>query len=445
MVATGGPDPGALLEDDAGRGLFRVDRRVYLDPGLFEAEMETIFEGDWQYLCHESQVRDPGDYLAVHVGRQPVFVHRQRDGGLKAFLNACSHRGAALTPLRQGNAATLTCRFHGWTYDCSGACIRIKGQDTGYPETLDRSAYDLRELGALGSYRGFVFGSLAAAVDPLEEFLGEARAFLDFVADQSAAGMEVLPGSQTYVVDGNWKMSVENAVDGYHTSTVHRVFANTVKRRESREGYEGMMRTEVGRLARKVRNGCYDLGRGHMVIWAERDPVSTSPLSEAEQRLERDHPGGRVDWMLRRGRNLIVFPTLMINDFAATQIRVFRPVSVDRTEVTIHCLAPSEESREARYARLRKFEDFFMASGMATSDDVSALEACHEGGRGRLARWCEFHRGLGSMVAGPDDVAEAGGFHPESSNSSWDHETLYYSFYRLWRRKVAEAERWTRA
>ena len=430
---------GAVLEDDADAGIFRVDRGIYLDEAVFEAEMKTIFEGDWQYLCHESQLREPGDYLAMHVGRQPVFVHRQQDGGLKAFLNVCSHRGAVLTPLRQGNARTITCRFHGWTYDCSGACIRIKQQDTGYPGDFDRRVYDLREIGALASYKGFVFGSLSPDVAPLETFLGQSRAFLDFVADQSAAGMEVLPGSQTYLVGGNWKMSVENAVDGYHTSTVHRVFANTVRRRENREGYEGMMRTEVGRLAKKVRTGCYDLGRGHMVIWADRDPVATSPLSEAEERLERQYPAGKVDWMLRRGRNLIVFPSLMINDFAATQIRVFRPVSVDQTEVTIHCLAPSDESTEARYARLRKFEDFFMASGMATSDDVSALEACHEGSRGRLAKWCEFHRGMPSMVTGPDDAAADGGFHPETSNSSWDHETLYHSFYRLWREKVERA------
>ena len=426
-----------LVDDRPEDGVFRVDRRIYLDEAIFEAEMRNIFESGWQFLCHESQVKKPGDYFATHIGRQPVYVHRQEDGSLQAFLNACSHRAALLTPTKQGNAKTLTCRFHGWTYKCDGACIRIKEEQGGYGEGLDRSTYDLTEIGALGNYRGFVFGCLKADVEPLEDFLGEAKAFLGFVADQSAQGLEVLPGSQTYLIGGNWKMSTENAVDGYHTSTVHRIFANTVRQREKREGYEGMMRTEVGRLAKKVRNGCYDLGRGHMVIWAERDPLSTSPLSEAEARLEAAHPESRVNWMLRRGRNLIVYPSLMINDFAATQIRIFRPISVDQTEVTIYCLAPSEESREARYARLRKFEDFFMASGMATSDDVTALEATHEGSRGRLARWGEFHRGMGTMIPGPDDVAGEGGFDPETSNSSWDHETLYYSFYRQWQKQIA--------
>ncbi|MEX2454555.1 MAG: Rieske 2Fe-2S domain-containing protein [Rhodospirillaceae bacterium] len=428
-----------LLDDRPADKVFRVDRNIYLDEEIFEAEMRTIFEGNWQFICHESQVRNHGDYFATRLGRQPVFVHRQADGSLKGFLNACSHRAAIVTPLQKGNAKTLTCRFHGWTYKCTGECISIKNEEDGYGPGLDRNNYNLTAIGALASYRGFVFGSIAKDVLPLEDFLGESKAFIDFIADQSADGLEVLPGSQKYVIGGNWKMSTENAVDGYHTSTVHRVFANTVRLREAREGYEGMMKTEVGRLAREVRNGCYDLGQGHMVIWAERDPVSSSPLSEAEARLERDHPAGKVNWMLRRGRNLIVFPSLMINDFAATQIRIFRPISVNETEVTIYCLAPSEESRDARYARLRKFEDFFMASGMATSDDVTALEATHEGSRGRVARWGEFHRGMNTMLQGPDDVAEEGGFVPETSNSSWDHETLYYSFYRTWRKHIERA------
>jgi benzoate/toluate 1,2-dioxygenase alpha subunit len=436
MDGFAGTDTDVLIDDRPGDGVFRVDRRIYLDDEIFEAEMRNIFEANWQFLCHESQVKKPGDYFATHIGRQPVFVHRQEDGSLKAFLNACSHRAAILTPTKQGNAKTLTCRFHGWTYKCDGACIRIKEEESGYSEGFDRSVYDLREIGAVASFKGFVFGSIKADVEPLEDFLGESKAFLAFVADQSAAGLEVLPGSQTYMVGGNWKMSTENAVDGYHTSTVHRIFANTVRKREQREGYEGMMKTEVGRLAKKVRNGCYDLGKGHMVIWAERDPVSTSPLSEAEDKLAAAHPEGKVNWMLRRGRNLIVYPSLMINDFAATQIRIFRPISANETEVTIYCLAPADESREARYARLRKFEDFFMASGMATSDDVMALEATHDGSRGRRAKWGEFHRGMGTMIGGPDDVAEEGGFNPETSNDSWDHETLYYSFYRQWEKQV---------
>ena len=86
----------SLVEERNGR--FRVDRAVYLDEDIFEAEMATFFEGGWVFLAHESQVREPGDYFATKLGRQPVFLVRRRDGSLAAFLNACPHRGAVLVP-----------------------------------------------------------------------------------------------------------------------------------------------------------------------------------------------------------------------------------------------------------------------------------------------------------------------------------------------------------
>ncbi len=108
----------SLVDDRVDEGMFRIDRSIYSDRAVFEAEMRNIFEGSWIFLCHEGQVAKPGDYFATEMGRQPVFISRQGDGSLACFINACSHRGALLTPLKQGNAKVLTCRFHGWSYDC---------------------------------------------------------------------------------------------------------------------------------------------------------------------------------------------------------------------------------------------------------------------------------------------------------------------------------------
>ncbi|MGE3936894.1 MAG: aromatic ring-hydroxylating dioxygenase subunit alpha, partial [Rhodospirillaceae bacterium] len=430
----------AYVDDRPQDNVFRVDRAIYVDPDVFQAELTGIFEATWQYVCHESQIAEAGDYFASTIGRQPVFVSRQKDGGVRGFINACAHRGAILTPLRQGRAATLTCRFHGWTFGADGRCIKIKNEESGYPAgAFDKERNGLTPLPRVGVYRGFVFASLNPDVPPLEDFLGEAKTFLEFVADQGDGGMEVLPGASTYVIHGNWKLQSENAVDGYHVSTVHRVFGATVGRREERGGYEGMMRTENGRIAGQVVNGCYDLGDGHMVIWADRHPPDSSPLYEQKDRLERTYLPEKVRWMLGRGRNLIVFPSLMINDFAATQIRTFRPLAVDKTEVTIYCLAPKGESKAARYARLRKFEDFFLVSGMATSDDVMALEDTQTGSNGRTAQWGDFHRGLASVIAGPDEPAREGGFSPATSNNTWDQETLYHGFYRRWKKLMTAA------
>ena len=148
----------------------------------------NIFEKCWVFLCHESQVANHGDYFWTEIGRQPVYVHRQEDGSLKCFINACSHRAAILTPFRQGNAKTLTCRFHGWTYKCSGDCVGIKNEEEG----TDRSKFDLREIASLASYRGFVFGSLSADVPSIEDWLGAAATWIDLMVAQSPDGLEVV-------------------------------------------------------------------------------------------------------------------------------------------------------------------------------------------------------------------------------------------------------------
>jgi benzoate/toluate 1,2-dioxygenase alpha subunit len=437
MSTGNGIDVSAMIDDRVDEGVFRIDRGIYLDPAIFERELDVFYESGWVYLCHESQVAKPGDYFATHAGRQPVFVNRRQDGTLAGFINACAHRGALLTPCRQGNARVFTCRFHGWAYDDGGRCIRIKNEKTAFPEDgFDRSCFNLTPLPRLAGYRGFVFGSLSPDVPPLEEHLGDVRTFMDFFVDQSPQGVEVVPGSQTYICDHNWKLQVENVPDGYHVSTVHRNFMTTVLNREAREGYDGLDRTETGRMKGNVRNGCYDFGRGHSLIWAERASPEAAPLFPATDEVTQRCGPLRAEWMLRRGRNLCVFPNMVLNDLASTHLRCHRPLGVDRTEVTIWCIAPVGEPRAARAARLRKFEDFFLVTGMATSDDVISLDVAHAGSRGRAARWTRFERGIATVIDGPDEDATALGIRPDTSNTSWDFETMYHGLYRYWRDRL---------
>ncbi len=422
------PQLSELVDDRVDEGVFRVDRAVYTDPALFEKEIEQIFEKCWVFLCHESQVEKHGDYFWTEIGRQPVYVHRQEDGSLKCFVNACSHRAAILTPFRQGNAKTLTCRFHGWTYKCDGGCIGVKNEEEG----TDKSDYDLREIARLDSYKGFVFGSLNPDVMSLEDWLGETKPWIDLMVVQSPEGLETVPGSSTYVIDGNWKLQAENGVDGYHVSTVHRVFANTISARESKGEYTGIKKTEAGRIAGGVPTGSYDLGNGHMAIWAQHTTPEVRPIWEAKERLEKELKPAQVDWILNKGRNLYIFPNVLLMDNPSTQIRVMKPVSADRMEVSVYCIAPKGESDTARAGRLRKFEDFYLTAGMATSDDIAALEDTHEGSLARDARWSEFNRGIRTFTKGADDEAKALGFEPVASSNNWDHEVLFHGLYRQW-------------
>jgi benzoate/toluate 1,2-dioxygenase alpha subunit len=428
-------DVSQFVDDRPSDRAFRLRRDAFHDAALYEAEMSLIYERDWIFLCHESQIANAGDYFSTHIGREPVFVIRQKDGSVRGFMNACAHRGAILTPYRQGTAGTLTCRFHGWAFASDGRCIRIKNEDAGFAAPgFDRSCYNLNPIARVDQYRGFYFGTLDPQARPLIDHIGEARFFIDMFADQSPDGLEVLSGSQTYVCDHNWKLQAENVTDGYHVSTVHRNFANAMVHREDRDGLQGMLRTDNSRIGQGVKNGSYYLGNGHMAIWSDRGIPDAAPLHPATTRIDRDFAGPRADWMLRRGRNVLIFPNMVLNDLAATHLRTHRPLSPTRTEITIWCIAPKGEPAEARFARLRKFEDFFLVTGLATSDDVVSLDTAQAGCYGSHAGWNEYSRGITQIVEGPDETARELGMKPEMSFPSWDHETTIVGLYRHWRR-----------
>ncbi len=76
------------------QGIYRCKREMFTDPRLFDLEMEHIFEGNWLYLAHESQIPNINDFYTTTMGRQSIFIARNKDGVLNAFINACSHRGA---------------------------------------------------------------------------------------------------------------------------------------------------------------------------------------------------------------------------------------------------------------------------------------------------------------------------------------------------------------
>ena len=130
---------GSLMEDDPETGHYRVARDIFTDPDIFELEMKHIFEGNWIYLAHESQIPNNNDYLTTYMGRQPIVIARNRNGELNAFINACSHRGAMLCRHKRDNKSTFTCPFHGWTFNNSGKLLKVKDPEgAGYPEQFNK-------------------------------------------------------------------------------------------------------------------------------------------------------------------------------------------------------------------------------------------------------------------------------------------------------------------
>ena len=139
-------------------------------------------------------------------------------------------------------------------------------------------------------------------------------------------------------------------------------------------------------------------------------------------------------------RNLCLYPNVFLMDQFSSQIRVFRPVSVDQTEVTIYCIAPKGESQEARTRRIRQNEDFFNASGMATPDDTEEFRATQRGYAGAAhAKWNDLTRGATQWIEGPNADAQAPGIDPILSGARTEDEGLFVIQQNNWSQRMAEA------
>lgn len=197
-----------------------IDRRVFSDPEIFELEMKQIFARAWLFLCHESQIRETGDFFESVMGRDNVLVVRQKDGSIKGLLNTCAHRGNAVCRAEEGNAKGFLCTYHGWSYGIDGALTGVPGYRDFYGPDFDRSKAGLKEVAGIASYKGFIFGTLDPTAPPLPDYLGATgRLGLDLLAERG--DMEVVPGIQKFIVDCNWKFALDNLFDWYHPQVTH--------------------------------------------------------------------------------------------------------------------------------------------------------------------------------------------------------------------------------
>ncbi len=423
-----------LLIENKEAGDYRLHRSAFTDEDLFELEMKYIFEGNWIYLAHESQIPNINDYYTTYMGRQPIVIARNRNNELNAFINSCSHRGAQLCRFKKGNKSTYTCPFHGWTFNNSGKLLKVKDPDAaGYPECFNKDgSHDLKKVAKFENYKGFLFGSLNPDVAPLSDYLGEAAKIIDMIVDQSENGLEVLKGSSTYTFDGNWKIQAENGADGYHVTATHWNYAATTGRRKEQEARkDGIKAMDAGKWAQQG-GGFYAFEHGHILLWTKWANPEDRPNFPRHGEFSEKFGKAKADWMVERSRNLCLYPNVYLMDQFGSQIRLLRPIAPNKTEVTIYCIAPKGEAPEARAHRIRQYEDFFNASGMATPDDLEEFRACQEGFNASSLEWNDMCRGAVHWIEGADNAAENIDLKPIMSGLKAEDEGLYVVQHQYW-------------
>lgn len=203
---------------DPERGV--LDRRVFSDPDIYALEQTRIFGRAWNFVCHESQIAQPGQFFMSYIGEEEVIVVRDRQGKVQVLINACPHRGNTVCRAEQGRTSSFLCSYHGWNFDLDGRLVGMPGEDRFYRNDVDKSAWGLTSAAQVASYKGFVFATLDATAPPLADYLGwVGRLGIDMLAAQG--DLEVLDGVQKNRLQCNWKLAVDNLYDWYHVKVSH--------------------------------------------------------------------------------------------------------------------------------------------------------------------------------------------------------------------------------
>lgn len=390
--------------DDVRRGM--IPAHIYNDAELFALERERLFGRAWTFVGHESEVPHDGDYVVRRV-LDDSFIIANSDGLIRAMFNMCLHRGMQVCRAELGNASNFRCPYHGWSYRNDGRLTGLPFHREAYggDEGLPRKRQSLLPAPSFASYNGMLFISMDPAAEPLEDYLGDFRFYLDFYTKQSAGGLE-LRGPQRWRIKANWKIGAENfAGDMYHTPHTHASIVDIGLFREPK--------------AQKRKDGA--------TYWAHRGGGTTYKLPPGDfgERMRYvgypDEMIARIkqEWTPRQQRVVgedgfmisaaTCFPNLsFVHNWPKLpgsdqvlpfiSIRLWQPISENETEVcswfAVDSAAPEDFKKDSYKAYLMCFG----STGMFEQDDVENWVSLTTTAGGSMARRLLLNSRMGLLA-----------------------------------------------
>jgi phenylpropionate dioxygenase-like ring-hydroxylating dioxygenase large terminal subunit len=398
----------ALVEPD------RVHRDVYIDPEVFQLEMERLWSRTWIYVGHTSQVPRAGDFITADIAAQPVIMVRHTDGKVRVLLNRCAHKGTKVVYDFAGNTGkTFRCPYHAWTYRTDGSLLHIPLKE-GYEKTK------LHETGAVGgltpvtheTYRGFVFARLADGPG-FREYFGGSLSSIDNLADRSPEGeLEIAGGCLRFLHNCNWKMFVENLNDTMHPMIVHASSAGTAKKLWEGKPADLPKPMAIEQYAPFANDYTFfdDMGvrvypHGHGFSGVNFSIHSAySSIPEYEEAMKGTYGEEKAKQILGTVRhNTVYYPSLTIKG-AIQSIRVARPLAADKTVIESWTFrlkgAPAKLlERTVMYNRLIN-----SPMSVVGHDDLHCYRSAQEGLAAQGHEWVSLHRNFDSRELEADEL-----------------------------------------
>jgi phthalate 3,4-dioxygenase alpha subunit len=427
--------------NDVRRGM--IPAHIYNDRQLFELERDRLFSRTWLFVAHESEIPQDGDYVVRRVLNDSFIVARDSKGQIRAMFNMCLHRGMQVCRAEIGNASNFRCPYHGWSYRNDGRIIGLPFHNDAYggEAGFKRKGQTLLPAPNLASYNGLIFLSMDPNAEPLEEFLGDFRFYLDYYTKQSMQGLEVR-GPQRWRIKANWKIGAENfSGDMYHTPQTHASVVEIGLFREPR--------------AEKRKDGA--------TYWAGKGGGTTYKLAPGtfEERMRYvGYPDDMIDriksvWSAEQQQVVgedgfmisaaTCFPNLsFVHNWPKVEdgddvlpfisIRMWQPISENETEVYSWFAVDSAATEEYKKKSYKAYLMCFGSTGMFEQDDVENWVSLTNTAAGSMARRLLLNSRMG-LLEDDRPVVEplpAGQFHGRGTARVGYSEHNQRALLRLW-------------
>ncbi|MBO1113047.1 aromatic ring-hydroxylating oxygenase subunit alpha [Bordetella petrii] len=203
---------------DLKKGL--VSREMFFQESVYRDELEKLFPRVWQFVGHESQIPNAGDYFVSRMGEESVILCRDKKQQIHVFLNSCRHRGMKVCLYDEGNTSLFTCPYHAWSYTLDGKLQGVPMYKTIYEGCMEKADWGLIEPPNICNYKGTIWANWDPEAPDFLTYLGDAKEHLDLALDcrdGREGGSEVFGGITKWIIPCNWKFPAENFMgDTYH-------------------------------------------------------------------------------------------------------------------------------------------------------------------------------------------------------------------------------------